>query len=188
MDLERKNQAKKKEYLMKMAEWESNGKKGKKPKKPSLKEFISKDFTRDALKFDPNFLLGITASEIHANQGKYVVFLPPYTINELFDIRPEPGAYYIQSKSGPFDEEGKIEEKRLKNWLKMFEVGRNENNFAQLHCSGHISEQGLVGMIKEINPEKIIPIHSKHRKRLATLLEDQFPIVFPEIGLKYKIE
>jgi len=189
LDLERKNQAKKEEYLKKMAEWESNGEKRKEPKEPTYKEFIPKDFSRPAaLRFDPNFPLGIKASEIHANQGKYVVFLPPYTINELFDIRPDPGSYFIHSKSGPFDDEGLLEKKRHDNWRKMFKVGCNKNNYAKLHCSGHISEQGLIEMIKEINPQKIFPIHSNHREKLSTLLDNQFSIVFPDRRVKYNLE
>jgi ribonuclease J len=184
----KKNEAKMDNYMERMAEWQSNGEDGKKPRKPSYKDFTPKEFTRGALKFDPNFPLGIKASEIHANQGKYVVFLPPYTINELFDIRPDPGSYFIHSKSGPFDDEGLLEKKRHDNWRKMFKVGCNKNNYAQLHCSGHISEHGLVEMIKEINPQKIFPIHSNHREKLLTLLNDQFSIVFPERRVKYNLE
>jgi ribonuclease J len=176
------------EFEKKIAEWELNGKEGKKPRKPPYTKFTTIKNPREALKFDPNFPQGINASKIHENQSYYLVFLPPYTINELFDIRPDPGAYFIHSKSGPFDDEGILEKKRHNNWRKMFKIGCNDNNFAQIHCSGHISENGLIEMIKEINPKKIFPVHSNNREMLSTLLENQFPIVFPERGVKYNLE
>lgn len=124
------------------------------------------------LRFDTDFSLGIKASEIHDNQGKYVMSLPPYLINELFDIRPDSGDYFIHSNSGPFDDLGVLEKKRHDYWRKQFKIGYNGSNFARIHCSRHISEEGLIEMIKEINPQKIIPVHSDNRERLSMLLEN----------------
>ena len=52
-----------------------------------------------------------------------------------------------------------MDEKRKKNWLRHFRV---KPCFA--HASGHASGPEIKAMIKEINPEILIPIHTEYRK------------------------
>jgi len=40
-----------------------------------------------------------------------------YDLEELVEINPQPGSYYILSASEPFNEEMEIDFERLVNWL-----------------------------------------------------------------------
>jgi len=79
-----------------------------------------------------------------------------WEIGQLVDIKPQ-GAIWIKSCCEPFCEEMEFDEDRKKNWLNHFQI---QEFFA--HASGHASGKEIRNMIKEINPEVVIPIHTEH--------------------------
>jgi ribonuclease J len=83
----------------------------------------------------------------------------------LIDIQPAPGAYYIHSASEPFNEEMEIDAQILDNWLEHFKFTKSPTNdkhhYYQIHASGHASGQELKELIQQINPAKLIPIHTQ---------------------------
>ena len=79
-----------------------------------------------------------------------------WEINQLSDINPK-NAVWIKSSCEPFDEEMKIDEKRKKNWLRHYKIKEYS-----AHASGHASGDKIREMIKEINPEKVIPTHTEN--------------------------
>ena len=107
---------------------------------------------RDFIKRDNSVIY----SELKKNPGKYVVSMSMWEINQLSDINPE-NAIWIKSSCEPFDEEMKIDEKRKKNWLRHYKIKEYS-----AHASGHASGDKIREMIKEINPEKLIPIHTEN--------------------------
>jgi len=107
---------------------------------------------RDFIKRDNSIIY----SELKKNPGKYVVSMSMWEINQLSDINPE-NAIWIKSSCEPFDEEMKIDEKRKKNWLRHYKIKEYS-----AHASGHASGDKIREMIKEINPEKLIPIHTEN--------------------------
>ena len=81
----------------------------------------------------------------------------------LIDFKLNNGLY-IHSLSEPFNEEMEISYYRLQNWLNYFDL-----RFYQAHCSGHISGSELKGIIEEINPKMLFPIHTEHPERFDGL-------------------
>jgi len=107
----------------------------------------------------------INANYVNKNQAKIIMSLDFYQINELIDIRPAPGAYYIHSISEPFNEEMKIDAQILDNWLEHFKFAKSPTNdkhyYYQIHASGHAFGKELKELVQQINPAKLFPIHTQ---------------------------
>ncbi len=97
----------------------------------------------------------ITCEDLRGSPASYVVSMSMWEISQLADIKPS-DALWIKSSCEPFCEEMELDEERKQNWLKHFGI-RHEN----AHASGHASAEELKGMIREIRPEILIPIHTK---------------------------
>lgn len=121
----------------------------------------------------------ITAEEISRKQKDYLLHLSFYSFTELIDIKPEPGSLFIHSMSEPFSEED-VEAEVMQNWITHFKL-----KFHQLHASGHASKNELTDIIKEINPDKIIPVHTEHPDLFEKALNH--PVIKPEEGKPLKI-
>ena len=100
----------------------------------------------------------VTAYDIHENPHKYILQLEFYSLSELIDIRPPEHSYYFNLKTEPFNEEGMIEQKVLRNWIKRY----NLDFKTDIHASGHASGKEILDMINHINPKKVFPIHTEH--------------------------
>ncbi|MHA1719380.1 MAG: MBL fold metallo-hydrolase [Promethearchaeota archaeon] len=136
----------------------------------------------ETLDLEKSFL--IKAEEIRKNPGKYVIQMSFYSLNDLFDINPTAGSYFIISRSEPFDDEGEVEERKLKNWFSLFKIP--ESNISQVHCSGHMRRDELINMIKEIHPKKLFPIHTTNAHIFMEMgLPKDIEIIEPEKGKKY---
>jgi len=126
----------------------------------------------------------IKAEEIKNNPGKFVLQMSFYSLNDLFDINPTPGSYFILSRSEPFDDEGEVEDRKLKNWFQLFKIP--ESNVSQVHCSGHMRRDELIEMIKEIHPKKIFPVHTKNAHIFTEMnLPKDIEVIEPQKGKKY---
>jgi ribonuclease J len=121
----------------------------------------------------------VTAYEIHDNPEKYILHLEFYSLSELIDIQPPENSYYFNLKTEPFDEEGLIEEKVLKNWMNRYKL----NLITGIHASGHASGKEILDMINKINPKKVFPVHTA--KPESFNLENSENDI--EIGKKYPI-
>lgn len=89
-------------------------------------------------------------------QRESIIAFSFYDLKSLIDIKPK-NAIYIKSACEPFNEEMEIEENILNNWLDKYEIKREE-----AHASGHIAFDELKEVIKEINPEYVIPVHTEN--------------------------
>ncbi len=98
----------------------------------------------------------INYKELQNNPKKYVVSMSMWEINQLSDIQPK-NAIWLKSSCEPFCDEMELDEERKKHWLEHFKI---EEHFA--HASGHASGDEIREMIKEINPKKLISIHTEH--------------------------
>jgi ribonuclease J len=86
-----------------------------------------------------------------------------FQLNELIDVKPANGSVYIRSVTEPFDEEMELDARRIDNWLNLFKLkqyGRKPDD--GLHASGHASGDELRSMIEEMNPRRIVPVHTEH--------------------------
>ncbi|MBN2121556.1 MBL fold metallo-hydrolase [Candidatus Micrarchaeota archaeon] len=107
----------------------------------------------------------ITYEDIRKNPEKYVMHLNFNKLMELVYLQPK-DAHFIYSSSEHFLEgEGNEEEKkRWEAWMGHFGI-----EFHKAHCSGHASKEDLGEMIKEINPEILIPIHTSKPEEFLKL-------------------
>jgi ribonuclease J len=121
----------------------------------------------------------VTADFVHRNQKKVLLHLSFYEFAELIDIRPEPGSIFIHSMSEPFSEED-IEAEVMQNWIKHFRL-----KFHQLHASGHASRKEIMEIIKNIRPQKVIPVHTEHPELFKKLLK--YKVVEPKVGKTIRI-
>ena len=98
----------------------------------------------------------ITHKEISENPKKYLMHMGFYRLMELVYIKPK-DSDFIYSMSEHFYEGDENEAQRTiwENWMKHFGI-----TFHKAHCSGHASKEDLKEVIKKINPEILIPMHT----------------------------
>ncbi|MBN2187369.1 MAG: hypothetical protein JW732_07995 [Dehalococcoidia bacterium] len=110
--------------------------------------------------------------DIRHYEGDYVPCLSFWDINELIDIEPSRGGMYIYSSSEAFDEEQRIDIRRLRRWIDHFglssvgvpdvKTGKPIESEQGFLSSGHASSSDLIELINTIHPEIVIPIHTEH--------------------------
>ena len=121
---------------------------------------------KDYFQWERKFMNKIADSDyVHKNQHKLIMDLDFFQFGELIDIKPESGSEFIHSMSEPFSEED-IEDQVMHNWLDHFKL-----HFHQVHASGHMSKEQLVGMVKEIEPNRAFPVHTENQQ----LFKDHCP-------------
>ena len=137
----------------------------------------------------------VLADEVSSAQGEFILCFSFFDLNELPSIRPGQGSLYVYSSSEPHDEEQEIDFRRLHQWLehfgfKKFGLPVEKNGDWQipdaekgLHASGHACGKDLLKIVKEINPDTLIPIHSERPDLyLAPLSDSDISITLPVIG------
>jgi ribonuclease J len=97
-----------------------------------------------------------TAEHVKRDPSKVIIALGSYQIDQLVDIAPTEGLY-LHSSSEPFNEEGEMDEAKMKNWLGRFGLQR-----IHAHCSGHASGRDLNDIVSSIQPKLLVPIHTEH--------------------------
>jgi ribonuclease J len=119
---------------------------------------------------------------VRRNQRELILHLDFNYFTELIDIKPERGSLFIHSMSEPIEENDEIARVR-QNWVNFFGL-----EYHQAHASGHLSKVELAEVIKNVNPKRIIPIHTEHSElfkefKAARLKE----VIVPVVGRKYKV-
>lgn len=109
--------------------------------------------------------------QLKVNGADYILCFSFWDINKLIEIDPEPGAVYIYSSSEAFDEEQRFDIVRLNNWLKLFQMrpvgvpdavsGKVADSEKGFHASGHITGPDMLKLIRTINPQVVIPVHTE---------------------------
>ncbi len=105
--------------------------------------------------------------EIDEIQDNVVLVATYYFMNELMKIKPEPGSVFVLSSSEPFDEAGELHHEKLLEWCEHYGIPQYH-----VHSSGHIAPHQLKSVIDEINPGKVIPIHTENSEILKRYISD----------------
>ncbi len=100
----------------------------------------------------------INSKDIEKNQKQYMIVINFFQIQELIDINPGKGSYFLRSTTEPHSEEMELSEERFKRWIKFFGMKFP----TRAHASGHISGPELEKVIKFIKPDILIPIHTEY--------------------------
>ena len=113
----------------------------------------------------------IEALSIRRSPEKHLICLSFFDLKHLLDIKPD-GGVYIYSSSEAHSEEQEFDFQRLSQWINFFKLNTigfkmtgdpPKPEFVKgFHASGHLSQNDLVKVIDEIDPDKIIPIHTQH--------------------------
>ena len=121
----------------------------------------------------------VKPDEIAERQDRYFFIMSGLDyILELVQIRPKPGSRIIVSTSEPHDEEQEIEWSKFERWVHLLRL-----DLRNVHSSGHADRESLIEIINEINPGKIIPIHTENPyefQRLLKLGEIKCPVILPK--------
>ncbi len=124
----------------------------------------------------------ISASYVRENAQDIILCFSLWDSLDLIDIAPRVGTY-IYSASEVFDEEGATDMRRLANWIEHFGIKgiglpREEYNWdipedeKGYHSSGHACGIDLLNLIRRINPEILIPIHTEDPNYFVQHLKD----------------
>ena len=125
----------------------------------------------------------VTCSDIHRNQGDFIIRIDFFDLTDLINIRPHPGSCYIRSVTEPFDEEMAIEKERVDNWLNHFGL----YPYVQAHASGHASGPEIKRLIEEIGPGTVFPVHTEHPDLFAGIVPHGVRVEMPELGKNYNL-
>ncbi len=100
--------------------------------------------------------------DVASHQKELIFYCSDFNLQNLIDIKPNPGSAYIRSLTEPFDEEMELKEEQIKNWFEYFGVISRERDWHQIHVSGHGDSTQLMRVIDGANAKKLIPIHTTH--------------------------
>jgi ribonuclease J len=140
---------------------------------------------RDYKKWEREFLTSdniLTYKDLQEEPLDYIFRCDFFELKELIDIKPANGIY-IKSSTEPFDEQMEINEAKVKKWLELFNLPLLNDGF---HASGHANGQEILNMIRDINPEKVYPIHTVHKNKFKELEEDGIEIIYPTLSKSEK--
>jgi len=115
----------------------------------------------------------VLAKDVRSNQDDFILCFSFWDLNELPSIQPRAGSLYVFSSSEPHNEEQEMDFRRLHHWLERFQlrafglpIERNgeweiPEEEKGLHASGHACGPDLLRVVREIQPEVLIPVHSE---------------------------
>ncbi|MEX0862554.1 MBL fold metallo-hydrolase [Nitrosopumilus sp.] len=171
-------------YLLKLFD-ESSVLRGKYPgpRDPNLKIYIPRGswglLDKDLTKFSKRQLIMDYAGwqqefldypnvvdyrDVLKNQKDFVFYCSDFKLQELIDVKPKENSSYIRSLTEPFDMEMELKEELIKNWFMHFGVLSKEQDWHQIHVSGHGDGTQIKKVIDGSNAKKLIPIHTQHEE------------------------
>jgi mRNA degradation ribonuclease J1/J2 len=109
----------------------------------------------------------VDAEEINRTQGETIIVASLYDMSEMTTIRPRPDSIYILSQTEAFNEEMEISQERLQNWLDHYGIP-----LYHTHASGHAGTHELKGMLEEVQPEIVYPVHTSHPELFRKFMAD----------------
>lgn len=118
---------------------------------------------------------------VHENESKLMLNLDLSSFTELVDVKPTKGGHFIHSMSEPFSEED-VSIDVMDRWLQHFGL-----RFHQIHASGHCTTKDLTQIINEIQPEKLVPIHTEYPQLFKDLFKGTDIEVIPK-GKSYSLQ
>lgn len=135
----------------------------------------------------------VTPAQISASPGDFILCFSFWDVNDLIDIAPD-GGTYIYSSSEAYDEEQRLDMRRLRNWLEHFGIKgvglpleelkwRIPDSDRGLHASGHASGPNLAEIIKMVGPRFFIPMHTEHPEHFVEALRGtNINVLIPQLA------
>jgi ribonuclease J len=121
--------------------------------------------------------------ELSKQQCQVVLAMSFYDFEELISLRPSAGSCYVLSASEPFNEEMEIDFEKLLNWLRHYGLPQYH-----VHVSGHMMPLRLKSALKEMNAERIFPVHTENADLFARFVRDlKSPVEPVEKDKQYRL-
>lgn len=140
----------------------------------------------------------VQPEDIRRDGGGYILCLSFWDINELIDIKPGRGGLYIYSSSEAFNEEQRIDMRRLRQWIDHFgflpvgvpdaETGKVTESERDLHSSGHALATELMEIVGTINPRIVIPVHTEYPELFQAKVGAHRQVIIPKVGVPIKVQ
>jgi ribonuclease J len=130
-----------------------------------LDKFTGKQLLADYGTWQREFLdypNSIDYRDIAKKQNQYIFFCSDFRLQDLIDIKPTEGATYIRSLTEPFNTEMEIKEEQVKNWFVHFGVIKRDQDWNQIHVSGHGDGDQIKHVVEDTKAKSLIPIHTVH--------------------------
>jgi ribonuclease J len=117
---------------------------------------------------------------IRKNSKDVVVFLTASELSQIIDIQPKKGSFIFSLSQHYLEgEENEDYYECLMYWMQHFGL-----DFYKVHCSGHSDEDGIKNLIKQIEPEIVIPVHTEHPEKFREFTKK---VIIPEKEKTIKI-
>jgi len=65
------------------------------------------------------------------------------------------------------------------NWMNHFKI-----KFHKAHCSGHASKEEIISIVKKINPQVVIPVHTENAEEFKKVHPK---VIVPEKGKRFEV-
>jgi ribonuclease J len=143
----------------------------------------------------------VLAEDVRSEPHRFILCFSFFDINELPSIRPGRGSAYIYSSSEAHGEEQILDFQRLHAWLDHFGIvhwGLPEERAGSweipeeqkgLHASGHACGSDLIQIVKEIQPETLIPVHGETPELYLEMLKgEKTNVRLPDPGGSLRID
>ncbi|MEM3873738.1 MAG: MBL fold metallo-hydrolase [Candidatus Bathyarchaeia archaeon] len=125
----------------------------------------------------------VDCEQVSKQQCKIILTMSFYDLEQLVEIKPQPGSCYISSSSEPFNEEMEIDYEKLVNWLKHYGLPQYH-----VHVSGHIMPLQLKAVLEEIGAKTIFPVHTENAELFARFMQNsKSQAVLAEKGKEYPL-
>ena len=128
-------------------------------------KFGDEQYYKDYRKWQCEFLdypNAINYTHIQTTPKDYIFYCSDFRLQDLIDIKPESGSTYIRSLTEPFNTEMEIKSDQVKNWFVHFKILQKDQDWHQIHVSGHGDGPQIKNVIDGAHPKKLIPIHTQH--------------------------
>jgi len=129
---------------------------------------ILQDYDKWERDFIDNYDNAVNYRDVASSQKDLIFYCNDYQLQNLIDVRPKAGSSYIRSLTEPFDEEMRLEEKRIIRWLVHFGFISKKGDWNQTHVSGHGDGNQIRKVVEETKSKAVVPIHTTkeryHRK------------------------
>jgi ribonuclease J len=103
----------------------------------------------------------VTPLDVAAAPRDYLFTLSYWSMTDLFDLFPDrqsAGGLYIHSQTQPFNDDLELVMFKLKRWCDAFHLAGPVHT----HVSGHADEATLHGVLEQLKPKVLVPVHSEH--------------------------
>lgn len=115
----------------------------------------------------------VKPGEVAKSPGDFLMAFSFFDLKHLVDIRPS-GGHYMYSACEAFSEEQEVDFVRMGAWLRKFGLqphgltydGDGNPSFPKgpgsLHASGHASQSDIEEIVRGLDPEMVVPVHTEH--------------------------